>query len=119
MEVKEFYQKHKDIINNNPLDNITLEKLFKDLRDQSEIVKLKKYVNRKIYDMDLSRYVSLEEIETYISRGMLIEVKESITGKDITDDILLKIAFNVQLKQKNVNRDMLYQYIKQNSTKGE
>ncbi len=53
--------------------------------------KLKKYPNRRLYDMTESRYVTVEDVRKIITDGESIEVEDSKNGEDITRLVLLQI----------------------------
>jgi polyhydroxyalkanoate synthesis repressor PhaR len=56
---------------------------------------LRKYPNRRYYDMSRSRYVTLEEIFDLIQAGYEIEVTDSKTGQDITARVLTQIMLDL------------------------
>lgn len=51
----------------------------------------KKYPNRRLYDMEASRYVTIDDVRKLILRGESIHVSDSKDGTDITRQILLQI----------------------------
>ena len=51
----------------------------------------KKYPNRRLYDQDRSRYVTVEDVRREIVRGESIEVRDSREDRDITRTVLLQI----------------------------
>ena len=53
--------------------------------------KLKKYPNRRLYDMTESRYVTVEDVRRIITSGESIQVEDSKNGDDITRSVLLQI----------------------------
>jgi len=53
--------------------------------------KLKKYPNRRLYDMTDSRYVTMEDARALIVRGESIEVLDAKDGANITRSVLLQI----------------------------
>ena len=53
--------------------------------------KLKKYPNRRLYDMTDSRYVTVEDVRQLIVSGESIEVVDSKDSSDITRSVLLQI----------------------------
>ena len=53
--------------------------------------KLKKYPNRRLYDMTDSRYVTVDNVRELITEGESIEVVDSKDGTDITRSVLLQI----------------------------
>ena len=51
----------------------------------------RKYPNRRIYDLEASKYINLEELTEIIQNGQNIQVKKADTEEDITQSILLQI----------------------------
>ena len=56
----------------------------------------RKYPNRRIYDLENSRYVNLEELAKVIRNGQNIQVKKADTEEDITQTILLQILTEIE-----------------------
>lgn len=52
---------------------------------------LKRYANRKLYDPQESRYVTLDEVAEMIRRGQEIAVTDVATGEDLTSVVLAQI----------------------------
>lgn len=52
---------------------------------------LKKYPNRRLYDLTESHYVTVDDVRKMISRGESIKVSDSKDGSDITRAVLLQI----------------------------
>ncbi len=52
---------------------------------------LKKYPNRRLYDMTDSRYVTIDNVRELIAAGESIEVTDSKDDSDITRSVLLQI----------------------------
>ena len=51
----------------------------------------KKYPNRRLYDIQESRYVTVEDLRKIILEGEPISVLDSKTEKDLTRNVLLQI----------------------------
>ena len=51
----------------------------------------KKYPNRRLYDLEESHYVTVDDVRRLILKGESIKVSDSKDGKDITRQILLQI----------------------------
>lgn len=51
----------------------------------------KKYPNRRLYDISLSKYVTVEDLRQIVLTGESIMVKDSKTEKNLTRQILLQI----------------------------
>ncbi len=53
--------------------------------------KFKKYPNRRLYDVQESRYVTVEDLRKIILAGDAISVQDSKSEKDLTRTVLLQI----------------------------
>jgi polyhydroxyalkanoate synthesis repressor PhaR len=54
-------------------------------------VVIKKYGNRRLYDGEASRYVTLGEIATKIRKGVEVRVVDAKTGADLTQPTLAQV----------------------------
>jgi len=65
------------------------------MRSHSETIMdvriIKKYPNRRLYDTEISSYVTLEDVRQLIIEGQSFEVRDSRSGKDLTRAVLLQI----------------------------
>jgi polyhydroxyalkanoate synthesis repressor PhaR len=52
---------------------------------------IKKYANRRLYDTEASRHVTLEGIRQLVASGEDVEVLDDTSGEDITRNILLQV----------------------------
>jgi polyhydroxyalkanoate synthesis repressor PhaR len=52
---------------------------------------LKKYPNRRLYDTQLSSYITLADVKTMVLSAEHFEVRDAKTGEDLTRSILLQI----------------------------
>ena len=57
----------------------------------SQVRIIKKYPNRRLYDTEISSYVTLEDVRQLIVEGESFEVRDAKTGKDLTRAVLLQI----------------------------
>lgn len=55
---------------------------------------IKKYPNRRLYDTEESRYITLEEVRELVMRGVVFRVVDSQTEDDLTRAILLQIIMD-------------------------
>jgi len=55
---------------------------------------VKRYESRKLYDTEESRYVSLEEIATWVRQGQEVKVLDNATGNDVTSQTLTQIILD-------------------------
>lgn len=63
---------------------------------------IKRYPNRKLYDTEARRYITLEEIAEQIQRGAEVQVLDHASGADLTALTLSQIVFALQKKQRGV-----------------
>ncbi len=52
---------------------------------------IKKYPNRRLYDTEISSYVTLEDLRQLIIEGETIEVRDARSGDDLTRSVMLQI----------------------------
>ena len=52
---------------------------------------IKKYPNRRLYDTEISSYITVEEVRQLILDGEEFEVRDAKTGEDLTRQVLLQI----------------------------
>lgn len=55
---------------------------------------IKRYGNRKLYDVEASEYVSLDQVAALIRGGATVEVVDNVTGEDITAQTLTQIVLD-------------------------
>lgn len=63
---------------------------------------IKRYGNRKLYDVEASAYVSLDDIAALIRRGETVEVMDNVTSEDITAQTLTQIVLEEGKKGRSV-----------------
>ena len=74
---------------------------------------IKRYSNRKLYDTQESRYVTLEEIEEMIRAGREITVVDAASGEDLTSVTLTQIILeNERTRRASLPAAFLHQLIK-------
>ncbi len=74
---------------------------------------IKRYSNRKLYDTQESRYVTLEELEELIRAGKEISVVDVSTGEDLTSVTLAQIILeNERNHRATLPTAFLHQLIK-------
>ena len=64
-------------------------------------VKLKKYANRRLYDMEKSAYVTLNYVADLIRQGRQVEVIDAKSKEDVTASVLSSIVLE-EAKNKNI-----------------
>ena len=63
---------------------------------------VKKYGNRRLYDTQSSRYITLDDLSQMIQGGQDVKVVDAKTGADLTKGVLLQI-----ISEQEKDRDML------------
>lgn len=66
----------------------------------SDTVLIKKYANRRLYDTEKSKYVTLAELRDLIKTGTRVKVIDVNTEEDVTDFILTQIVLE-EARKKN------------------
>ncbi len=71
---------------------------------------IKRYQNRKLYDVEQSRYVTTDDIGTMIREGQTVQVLDYDTDNDITNTVLANV-----LRQTGLSEALLHQMIRYGS----
>lgn len=73
---------------------------------------IKKYRNRRLYDLFLSQYIKIEDLQAYVLEQIPFQVIDAETKVDITDTILLQILIDLQnTKAPFLSAELLRQFI--------
>ena len=79
----------------------------------ADVVLIKRYENRKLYDTSRSVYVTLEDIAQLIRDGKEIKVVDAKTNEDLTKNTLALIILEEERHKKNLlPLNFMYQLIK-------
>jgi polyhydroxyalkanoate synthesis repressor PhaR len=74
---------------------------------------IKKYPNRRLYDTQTSKYITLTDLKQMIVEGATVKVIDSNTEEDITRTILMQIIMEAEAAGKPIfNAVMLQQIIR-------
>lgn len=74
---------------------------------------IKKYPNRRLYDTEISSYITLEDVRQLIVDGEEFQVRDAKTGDDLTRSVLLQIiAEHEQDGQPMLSTQLLSQIIR-------
>lgn len=68
---------------------------------------IKRYSNRKLYDTDRSRYVTLEEIARMIKEGEEVQIIDNKSGRDLTAVTLTQIIYEEEKEKSRMPLSML------------
>lgn len=63
---------------------------------------IKRYRNRKLYNTEAKRYITLEEIQELVRQKVEVQVVDNDTDKDITASTLSQIIFGLEKNQNGV-----------------
>lgn len=74
---------------------------------------IKRYENRKLYDTESRKYISLEEIASLIRQGIDVQVVDNVTDADITTQTLTQVIFEEGKKGRNpLSTEVLHDVIR-------
>jgi polyhydroxyalkanoate synthesis repressor PhaR len=59
---------------------------------------IKKYPNRRLYDTELSLYITFEEIKEMVVKNIPFKIIDSKTQEDLTNNTLLQIVMELEQK---------------------
>src|SRR3954468_11545577 len=63
-------------------------------RDAPEVVIIKKYANRRLYNTETSSYITLEHLAAMVREGRQFQVLDARTDEDITRSVLTQIIMD-------------------------
>ena len=73
---------------------------------------IKKYKNRRLYDLEISQYITIDDLQRYVIEGVMFQVVDSESNKDITNMTLLQIFVEMEANALPfLSSDMLRQLI--------
>jgi polyhydroxyalkanoate synthesis repressor PhaR len=79
----------------------------------SRVRVVKRYANRKLYDPDERRYVTLENIAGLVAGGEEVEIVDQATGEDITNLVLAQVLLEgLRQRTARVPRQVLARLIR-------
>ena len=70
-------------------------------------IRIKRYANRKLYNTETSRYITLKGIATLLEDGQEVEVIDNATGEDITGVTLSQILVDTERSNREVPGNLL------------
>lgn len=78
---------------------------------------VKRYENRKLYDLEDNAYVSLQDIARHVRAGETVQVTDNVTGEDITAQTLTQVILEEGRRgQSLLPSDVLHDLLRQGST---
>lgn len=79
-------------------------------------VVLKKYGNRRLYDTNASKYVTLHDLEEMVQRGTDVQVVDAKTGDDLTKEVLVQIILDKDSAREMLPTSFLKQVVRLSSS---
>lgn len=71
-------------------------------KDASDVITIKKYANRRLYNTAESSYVTLDDLATMVQEGVDFTVHDAKSGEDITRSVLTQIIVEQEAKGNNL-----------------
>lgn len=75
----------------------------KKIFSNDDSVHIKKYANRRLYNMETSSYVTLDDLAELVRQNVNFEVRDAKTEEDLTRQVLMQII----LEQETAGAEML------------
>lgn len=73
----------------------------KSAQEQDDVVLIKKYPNRRLYNTSTSAYIVLDDLVGLVKSNIAFEIRDTKTGEDITREILNQIIFERETGKKD------------------
>lgn len=58
------------------------------------VIRIRKYPNRRLYDTSRSTHLTHDEVLSIVRRGQQVQISDSRTDADITNEVLLQILIS-------------------------
>jgi polyhydroxyalkanoate synthesis repressor PhaR len=59
-----------------------------------DVIRIRKYPNRRLYDTSRSTHLTHDEVLAIVRRGQRVQISDSRTETDITNEVLLQILIS-------------------------
>ena len=76
------------------------------------MVKIVKYSNRKLYDLEKKGYIRLLDVVNYVKEGQEVEVVDYDQKTDITNEVLTSAAIYTLRRNSKFSKDLAVNFIK-------
>jgi len=73
-----------------------------DQDNNDDVIVIKKYANRRLYNTASSSYVTLDDLSSMVKAGEDFVVRDAKSGEDITRSVLTQIIFEEEAKGQNL-----------------
>jgi polyhydroxyalkanoate synthesis repressor PhaR len=81
-----------------------------------DVLLIKKYANRRLYDTEQSRYITLDELAATVRGGRRVQIIEAKEGADLTRAVLLQVILEEQDRLDMLPVGLLHQLIRAQGT---
>jgi polyhydroxyalkanoate synthesis repressor PhaR len=71
-------------------------------RSEDDVVIIKKYANRRLYDTESSSYITLERLAEMVRQKRQFKVVDAKTGEDLTRGVLTQIIMDEEARGTNM-----------------
>ncbi|MEL7043465.1 MAG: polyhydroxyalkanoate synthesis repressor PhaR [Pseudomonadota bacterium] len=75
--------------------------------DRENLREIRKYANRRLYDLRTSRYINRDDLRELIADGYTVRVVDDVSGEDITRSLLLQLLAEQELGGQPVLSDAI------------
>ncbi|MEM6775898.1 MAG: polyhydroxyalkanoate synthesis repressor PhaR [Pseudomonadota bacterium] len=75
--------------------------------DRESLREIRKYANRRLYDLRTSRYINRDDLRELIADGFTVRVVDDVSGEDITRSLLLQLLAEQELGGQPVLSDAI------------
>jgi len=79
--------------------------------DATDVITIKKYANRRLYNTATSSYVTLDALSTMVKNGEDFVVFDAKSGENITRSVLTQIIFEEEAKGENSMQAFVPSYL--------
>ncbi len=86
------------------------------VRSSDGVRLITKYPNRRLYDTETSRYITLEELAALIQEGVKIKVQDAREGTDLTRQVLTQVLLEEQERLDMLPVELLHLIIRAQGT---
>lgn len=73
---------------------------------------VKRYESRKLYDVEESRYVGLDEIGAWVREGQEVRVIDNAAGEDVTSQVLTLVILEEGRRGRSLPTELLHDLVR-------
>ena len=64
-------------------------------QDQKDVILIKRYSNRRLYNCSISKYINLKDLIGIIAENQTFKIIDHITSEDLTQQTLVQLIYEV------------------------